>query len=189
MSHVKPITKLLQAAGDGDPEAVHRLLPLVYEELRSLARAHVARSGSAQTLQATALLHEVYLRVAPDGEMSFANRRHFFYVAARAMHDILVENARRKAAVKRGGDRARVSAENLDVAIEAPAEDMLGLEEALERLERDYPRQHQLVMLRFFAGFTEIEAAEVMGIDPRTARRDWRFVRAWLHASLEKPRS
>ena len=181
------ITLLLQAASEGDSQAASDLLPLVYKELRSVAEARMRKVPPGQTLQPTALVHEAYLRVVGDEDSSFQGREHFFFVAARAMRDILVEQARRKASRKHGGEHRRVSADNLAIAIEAPAEDMLALNEALDQLERDYPRKHQLVMLRFFAGLTEAEAADIMGVDARTARRDWRFVRAWLLDVLDVP--
>lgn len=181
------ITRLLDAAGGGDAAAAEELLPLVYAELRSVAESRMRRVPPGQTLQPTALVHEAYMRVVgggDGGEPGFENRGHFFFAAARAMRDILVEQARAKAALKRGGDRKRVSAENLSLAIEAPAEDMLALSEALEAFEREYPRKHRLVMLRFFAGLTEAEAAELLGVTERTARRDWQFARAHLHGVL-----
>ncbi len=180
------ITMLLQAASEGDPQAAADLLPLVYKELRAVAEARMRQTPPGQTLQPTALVHEAYLRVVGDEDSSFENRDHFFFVAARAMRDILVEQARRKSRLKHGGGKKRVSADNLAVAIEAPATDMLALNEALEQLEHDHPRKHRLVMLRFFAGLTEAESAEIMGVDPSTARRDWRFVRAWLHRALNE---
>lgn len=174
------ITQLLEAASEGDAAAASELFPLVYDQLRGLARARMRGLPPGQTLQATALLHEAFLRVAGSGRENFENRRHFFFVASRAMRDILVEDARRKAALKRGGDRDRVSMESLAIASEAPAEDLAALGGALEEFEQRYPRKHQLVLLRFFAGMTEEEAAELLEVDPRTARRDWQFARAWL---------
>lgn len=172
--------QLLDAASSGDSAAAAEFFPVVYEELKAVAQARLRNQPAGHTLQATALLHEAYLRIAGEGEVTFASRRHFFFVAARAMRDILVENARRKAALKRGGDRRRLLLENLTLASEAPSEDMVALGEALEQLEQQYPRKHQLVLLRFFAGFTEAEAAELLEVDPRTVQRDWQFARAWL---------
>ena len=181
------ITHLLQAAKEGDPQAAADLLPLIYQQLRQLrqlAEARMRKIPPGQTLQPTALVHEAYLRVvSPDGP-GWESRRHFFFAAARAMHDILVEQARRKASPRHGGGRKRVEATNLLVAIEAPADDMLALSEALEQLETDDPRKHKLVMLRFFAGLTAAQAAEALGVSERTVERDWRFVRAKLHKLL-----
>ena len=185
MSGEPQITMLLKAASEGDSRAAAELLPLVYQELREVAEARMRKVPPGQTLQPTALVHEAYLRVVGDGDSDFENRGHFFFAAARAMRDILVEQARRKSRLKHGGDKQRVSTDNLAVAIDAPAEDILALTEALEQLERDYPRKHQLIMLRFFAGLTEAEAADIMDIDASTARRDWRFARAWLHRVLK----
>ncbi len=178
------ITQLLKLAGDGDSQAAADLLPLVYEELREVAASRMRKVAPGQTLQPTALVHEAYLRVVGDDDSDYENRGHFFFVAARAMQDILVEQARHKATLKKGGDRQRVSGDNLAMAIEAPAEDMLELSAALEVLEREYPRQHRLVMLRFFAGLSIPQAAEVLGVNERTAARDWRFAKAQLFATL-----
>lgn len=185
MSGEPQITMLLKAAGEGDSQAAAELLPLVNQQLREVAGARMRKIPPGQTLQPTALVHEAYLRVVGDGESDFENRSHFFFAAARAMRDILVEQARRKSRLKRGGDKQRLSTDNLAVAIDAPAEDMLALHEALVLLEREYPRKHQLIMLRFFAGLTEAAAADIMEVDASTARRDWRFARAWLHRVLK----
>ncbi len=187
MINKQHITRLLKLAGDGDSRAAADLLPLVYDELRAVAASRMQKVAPGQTLQPTALVHEAYLRVVGDEDSDFENRGHFFFVAARAMRDILVEQARHKASLKKGGHRQRVSGENLALAIEAPAEDMLALDEALDALQHDYPRQHELVMLRFFAGMTIEQAAEVLEVDVRTAARDWRFAKAQLFASLSEP--
>lgn len=187
MAHPTAITQLLQAAGSGDSQAAADVLPLVYAELRALAQSRMGKIPPGQTLQPTALVHDAYLRIIGNEDVSFHGRGHFFFVAARAMQDILVEQARRKATLKRGGDRRRVAAENLNLAIEAPAEDMLALADALDRLEREFPRKHDLVMLRFFAGLSTAEAAEMLDINIRTAERDWRFAKAHLHAVLTEP--
>lgn len=184
MSAEPEITQLLHAASEGDSQAAREVLPLVYEELRKLAASRMRALAPGQTLQATALVHEAYLRVVGDEDSKFATRDQFFFVAARAMRDILVEQARRKSRIKHGGAMNRVDAEHLSIAIDAPAADMLALNEALEVLETQHPRMHELVMLRFFAGLTEKEAASVLGVDPSTAQRDWRFVRGWIHEKL-----
>jgi RNA polymerase sigma factor (TIGR02999 family) len=180
----QPVTQLLQAACRGDREAAAELVPVLYGELRKLADSWMAKLPEGQTLQPTALVHEAYLRLVEKGAGGWENRRHFFFAAARAMHDILVEQARQKASLKRGGDRKRVNADNLVIAVEAPAEDMLALHDALERLEREDPRKHQIVLLRFFAGLTEDEVAGIMDISVRTLQREWRYIRAKLHKEL-----
>ena len=178
------VTQMLIAAAEGDSEAAADLLPLVYGELRRLAEARMTAVPPGQTLQATALVHEAYLRLVGTDDPGWQSRGHFFFAAARAIHDILVEQARRKARLKRGGDRRRVPGSDLQVAVAAPSEDMLALSECLERLEREDPTQHQLVMLRFFAGLTAEQTAEVMGISRSTLQREWRFVRAQLRRDL-----
>jgi len=178
------VTLLLQAAADGDSRAAVELLPLLYGELRRLAAAWMDRTPPGQTLQPTALVHEAYIRLVGKEALRFENRRHFFFVAARAMRDILVEQARRKASKRRGGDMKRVDAANLVLAIEAPAEDMLALTEALEDLRKSDEKKHELVMLRFFAGLTAQESAEVLGVSLSTVEREWRYIRARLHRAL-----
>lgn len=181
----QPVTLMLQAAGRGDEQAAARLLPVVYDELRRIANAWMARKAPGQTLQPTALVHEAYVRlIGKTPEPDWQSRRHYFMAAARAMRDILVEEARRKAALKRGGDRKRVDADALQVAFETPPEDMLALNEALERLERDDPRKHQIVLLRFFGGLTAQETARVMDTPLRTVEREWRYIRARLRKEL-----
>jgi RNA polymerase sigma factor (TIGR02999 family) len=170
-------------AATGDAGASADLVPAVYGELRRMA-AELARAAPHVTLPPTALVHEAYLRLVGKGEMAWESRRHFFFAAARALHDILVEEARRKAALKRGGGRQRVDLERLSLAREAPAEDLLALDEALCKLEREDPRKAQLVRLRFFAGLPAEETAAVMGIPLRTLEREWRYVRARLHRDL-----
>lgn len=149
-----------------------------------MAAAKMRNGPPNHTLQPTALVHEAYLRVL-GGDADFDNRAHFFFVASRAMRDILVEHARAKARKKRGGDQRRVSAENLELAVEAPAEELLALNQALEVLESEHPRPHQIVLMRFFGGLTGQECAELLGVTERTVERDWRFARARLHALLE----
>jgi len=178
------VTRALRAVVRGDERAAAELLPLVYEELRKLARSWMAKLPPGQTLQATALVHEAYLRVVRSEDPGWEGRRHFFAAAARAMREILIERARKKASPKRGGGRKRVDLGDLAVAIEAPAQDMLALDEALVRLEREDSRRHQIVMLRFFAGLSLAETAEVLGVSVPTVERDWRYARAWLHKEL-----
>jgi RNA polymerase sigma factor (TIGR02999 family) len=178
------ITRLLLAVGLGEDNAEEELLTVLYDELRVMAAGHMKDGPPGQTLQPTALVNEAYLRLLGGERVSWENRRHFFFVAARAMHDILVEQARRKCAKKRGGDWKRVDPESLRLAIEAPADDMLALSEALEQLEREKPEMAQLVHLRFFAGLTEKETAAVLEVTERTVQRRWRLVRLQLFKKL-----
>ena len=178
------ITQLLNAAGAGISGASEELLPLVFDELRRMAAQRLARTPPGQTLQATALVHEAYLRLLGEAQPGWENRGHFFFAAARAVHHILVERARQKASLKRGGDRRRVSIENLRVADEAPPDDLLALDDALEKLAARDPQAHRIVMLRFFAGLSEAETAEVLGVSDRTLRREWRYIRAELQRLL-----
>jgi RNA polymerase sigma factor (TIGR02999 family) len=178
------VTAILRAAQAGDPEAAARLLPLVYDELRKLARTRMAKLPPGQTLQPTALVHEVYLRLIGKKDLHLESRRHFFFAAARAMRDILVEQARRKAGPKQGGRRQRVEfAENI-IAVEPPSEDMLALHEALSELENEDPLKAQIVNLRYFAGMSVAETAQVLGISQRTLHRHWRFSKAWLKSHI-----
>lgn len=178
------VTQILEAIGAGDRQAAEALLPAVYEELRALAQARMAKTPPGNTLQPTALVHEAYLRVVKDVDPKWDGRGHFFAAAAQAMRDILVDQARRKAAVKHGGDRKRIASNFADVPIETPAEDMLALDDALHRLEQDDPTNHQIVMLRFFAGLTAAQTADILDVTERTVERRWRYVRARLHKEL-----
>lgn len=186
-SNQEHVTRLLGAAASGDGEAASKLLIELYGELRQLAHARMRRLSTGQTLQPTALVHEAFVRLVGKETDRYENRRHFFFAAARAMEDILVEQARRKGALKRGGDRAKVSMEGDlpgGVEIEEPAEDMESLSAALAKLESTEPVKAGLVRLRYFAGLTMNEAAEVLGISLRTAEREWRFTRALLQTWL-----
>ena len=174
------VTSILQAAKAGDQEAAARLLPLVYTELRRLAQARMARLPPGQTLQPTALVHEAYLRLVGDQDPGWEGRRHFFGAAARAMRDILVDQARRKASPKHGGGGRRVElAEDL-AAITPPADDVLALEEAIGQLEKEDAHLAEIVRLRYYTGLSVEETAAVMGVSESTLKRDWRFARAWL---------
>ena len=175
------VTRILSAIEHGDPRASEKLLPLVYRELRQLAKQKLAREMPGQTLQATALVHEAYLRLV-DGDNSerWNSRGHFFAAAAEAMRRILVENARRKQAEKRGGQMERHDFDALDIAARAPSQDLLALDEALGKLEAEDPVKAQLVKLRYFAGLTEEDAARVLGISRATVQRHWRYARVWL---------
>ena len=181
------VTRILDAIGQGDTVAAEQLWPLVYDELRRLAAQRMAQEKPGQTLQPTALVHEAYLRlVGPGEERPWDNRGHFFAAAAEAMRRILVENARRKRSLKRGGDRQR-----LDLDLEQPVEVersalLLALDEALDRLEARDADKAQLVKLRYFAGMTIEQAAETLGISVTTANRWWNFARAWLHEEIRR---
>ena len=178
------VTQMLRSAGDGDPQAAADLLPLIYDELRKLAQARMARTPPGNTLQPTALVHEAYLRLIGSNDPSWHSRGHFFAAAAQAMRQILVEQARRKASLKRGGGRKRVALEDVEPAIEPPAEDVLALDEALGQLEKADPRKGNVVMLRYFAGLTNEETAAALEVSVSTIEREWRFSRAFLYTVL-----
>ena len=179
------VTAILRAAGQGDGTAAASLLPLVYGELRKLAKARMARLPPGQTLQPTALVHEAYLRLLGKADLHLESRRHFFFAAARAMRDILVEQARSKAGPRRGGGRRRVELRE-DAATCGPApEEVLALHEALAELEKEDPLKAQIVNLRYFAGMSMEETAQVLGLSERTLHRHWRFVKAWLKSRLD----
>src|SRR5215470_9877783 len=176
----QPVTELLRAAQAGDAGAAERLLAAVYEELHQLARARMAHLPPSQTLQPTALVHEVYLRLAGKDDIAWESRRHFFFAAARAMRDILVEQARRKAGPVRGGERRRQELDEACAVLEPPSADVLAVHEALEELEKQDPSKAQIVLLRYFSGLTTDETAEVLGLSASTLDRKWRYIRAWL---------
>ena len=179
------VTRILSAIEHGDPTAADELLPVVYQELRKLAAAKLSREKPGQTLQPTVLVHEAYLRLVDEGQPQLWNGRgHFFGAAAEAMQRILVENARRKQAQKHGGQMHRVEFDVDGAASDGPCEDLLALDEALTRLERQWPDKAKLVKLRYFAGLTIPEASQALKISTATAERHWRFARAWLHAQL-----
>jgi RNA polymerase sigma factor (TIGR02999 family) len=180
----KPVTRALRAAVRGDAKAADDLLPLVYDELRALARARLKKAPPGQTLQPTALVHEAYLRVVGNKDPGWDGRGHFFAAAARAMRDILVEQARRRMAQKRGGDRHRVAADKAEPIFEPPSEDVLAVDEAVKRLEQDDPRKGQIVNLRYFARLTTAETATALGVSIGTVEREWRYIRAWLQREL-----
>ena len=179
------LTRMLNAVEGGDPHAAGQLLPLVYDELRRLAAQHLAREAPGQTLQATALVHEAYLRLVDTVKLQQWNSRgHFFAAAAEAMRRILVEAARRKRSEKHGGGLRRVSLDERDALAAAPPDDLLALDEALERLTHHDPKAAQLVKLHCFAGLTVEQAAEALGLSRTNAYRLWTFARAWLHSQL-----
>lgn len=183
------VTRLLDAAASGDPAAAADLLPLVYDELRKIAAARLAGEKPGQTLQATALVHEAYLRLVGDGQpRAWNDRFHFLAAAAEAMRRILVDQARRKLRTKHGGDRDRVDLDEMTVpARDDRAADLLALDEVLTAFGREEPEKAELVKLRYFAGLTLDEAAACLGISPATAKRHWALARAWLFAALTDP--
>ncbi len=180
------VTRILSAIEQGDPRAAEQLLPLVYEELRRLAACKVAREAPGQTLQATALVHEAYLRLVDcDQQQSWRNRGHFFAAAAEAMRRILVERARHKHSLKAGGGWRRQEIEDVEPAIAGPDIDLLALNEALDKLQAQDRRKAELVKLRFFAGMTVEEAAQALGISTSTADDDWAYARCWLRMEMQ----
>jgi RNA polymerase sigma factor (TIGR02999 family) len=181
------VTHILQAIEGGDPQAASRLLPLVYDELRRLAAQKLAHEKPGQTLSATALVHEAYLRLVGQGdEPQWNSRGHFFAAAAEAMRRILINRARDKQRLKRGGAWKRIDLDQLAVADRAADEELLALDESLERLAREDPACAELVKLRFFAGLTQEEAAAALGLARRTADRTWAYARAWLYEALSQ---
>ena len=180
-------TEILRALESGDPQATDRLLPVVYDELRQLAAVHLAREKPGQTLQPTALVHEAYVRLIGTSEPTAWNSRaHFFGAAAQAMRRILIDNAREKQSLKRGGELRRVELDDQIPIEPQPLEDLFALDEALVRLNAVDPKAVELVQLRYFAGLTVDEAAEVLAISTRSAGSLWAYARAWLRDSLEK---
>lgn len=179
------VTQLLDAVHRGEPQAAGKLLPLVYEELRKLAAQRLAHEKPGQTLQATALVHEAYLRLVGGADESpWDNRGHFFAAAAEAMRRILVENARHKAAQKHGGDRARVNLDDVQISAVEPRDDLLALDDALTKLASVDASAARLVEMRYFAGLTLAEAAQSLGVSNRTADRLWAYAKAWLHREI-----
>jgi RNA polymerase sigma factor (TIGR02999 family) len=182
------VTQILGRIEQGEPHAAEELLPLVYDELRKLAAQKMAQEQPGQTLQATALVHEAYIRLVDSDKIQhWAGRRHFFAAAAEAMRRILVEQARRKAGPDAGGGWQRVELSVAEPEIQGPLLDVLALSEALDKLSAKYPRVAELVRLRFFAGLTRQQAAEVLGICTTTADDDWAYAKGWLRVELSGP--
>ena len=180
------ITRILAAIEQGNVHAVDALLPIVYQELRMLAAQKLSRETPGQTLQPTALVHEAYLRLVGAQEETYQNRSHFFVAAAEAMRRILIENARYKKRLKRGGGRVKQEFNDQVFCLDEPSEDLLALDEALEKLAQHEPVVAELVKLRYYAGMTVIQAAEIMNVSRRTADRHWAYARAWLHHEISK---
>jgi len=183
-SDTQPVTQLLVELRDGQSGAMDRLFPLVYEELRRIARRALRRERTGHTLATTGLVHEAYLRLVDQTRIEYRDRAHFFGIAARAMRQILVDYARRHRAAKRGGAQRVVTLDEGALALEDRAETLLALDEALTDLEQVDARLGQIVQCRFFGGLTEDETAEVVGVTARTVRRDWLKAKGWLHQQL-----
>ena len=184
------VTRIISAIEQGDPHAAEKLLPLVYDELRKLAAAKLGHEKPGQTLQATALVHEAYLRlVGGGGQLHWDSRGHFFAAAAEAMRRILINRARDKKRLKRGRERTRIDLEQIAIALDTDHEELIALDEALERLHQQDEISAQLVKLRFFAGLSLKEAAQSLGLAQRTAERQWAFARAWLYDQLRRAES
>jgi RNA polymerase sigma factor (TIGR02999 family) len=186
VSPISSVTNIIEAIESGDPKAADELLPLVYEELRKLAAFKLAQQSPDQTLQPTALVHEAYIKLLGDGNHSWQDRRHFFAAAAEAMRHILVDRARRKAALRHGGGLQRIDLDSVVVATETTDENMLIINEALEKLAAHDAEAAELVKLRFFAGLTFPQAAEVLGQSERSAKRTWAYARAWLFKEIQR---
>ncbi|HOX02130.1 MAG TPA: ECF-type sigma factor [Candidatus Paceibacterota bacterium] len=183
------VTVILHRAQQGDPHAAAELLPLVYDELRRVAAARMANAAPGHTLQPTALVHDAWLRlVGQDSEAQFQNRTHFFAAAAEAMRHILIDRARRKQALRHGGGQQPLDIDNLQIAVPAPDEELLAVDEALDRLARLDPAKAELVKLRYFVGMTFAEAAAALGISEPAAKRRWALARAWLFHAITSER-
>lgn len=184
----RQVTRILDALEKGEAGASAELLPLVYGDLRRLAAARMARLGPGQTLQATELVHEAYLRLVGSNDPGWKGRAHFFGAAARAMRDILADHLQRKGSLKRGGHLRRVGPDTAaELGCDGPSDDVLMVEEALQEFEHQHPRKAQVVTLAFFGGLGTPEIAEVLGLSERTVEREWRFSKAWLNQRLAEP--
>jgi RNA polymerase sigma factor (TIGR02999 family) len=178
------VTRILRDWSGGDPAAAERLMPFVYDELRRLARAFLARERGAHTLQPTALVHEAYVRLVDQRSVDWQNRAHFYGIAARMMRRVLTDHARAHATEKRGGGAVHLSLEDVQVPVEQRASDFVALDEALEKLAQFDERKCRIVEMRFFAGLKDEEIAEVLGVTTRTVLRDWKYARLWLYREL-----
>ena len=182
-------THILEALANGEPTAANELLPLVYEELRKLAAHRMAGQAPGHTLQPTALVHEAWLRLAGDQPGRFAGRAHFFSAAAEAMRHILIDSARRKLAVRHGGGQDRLDVAEMEIAAPAEDEEMLAVHAVLDKLAAADPQKAEVAKLRYFAGLTFEETAEILGISPRTAKRHWAYARAFLYEEIRAART
>jgi RNA polymerase sigma factor (TIGR02999 family) len=180
-------TRLVDAVQSGQPLAAEQLLPLVYDELRRIAAAKMAQENAGQTLQPTALVHEAWLRLGGQKQPAWENRAHFFAAAAEAMRRILIERARAKGRLRRGGDQERVDLEQVTLACEDPDDTVLAVNEALEKLAAQDPAKAEIVKLRYFVGLNHQEIADALGVAEPTVRRHWSFARSWLYAELKAP--
>jgi len=183
------VTRILESIQHGDPKAADELLPLVYAELRKLAAYKMAQNVSGHTLQPTALVHEVWLRLVGSENPTFENRSHFFAAAAEAMRHLLIDNARRKLARRHGGDLQRVDVEYVDIATAADEDHLLAVNDALDRLASSSPVQAQVVKLRFFVGMTAAESAEVLGLSERTIKQYWSHAKTWLYHEIQSKKA
>jgi RNA polymerase sigma factor (TIGR02999 family) len=181
---VSDVTRMIEAIQQGDPKAADELLPLVYEELRRLAASKMANEAAGNTLQPTALVHEAWLRLVGNDNPKFAGRAHFFAAAAEAMRHILIDRARRKSALRHGGGQERVDIQQIDLASPGTDDQLLAVNEALDKLAAQDPTEAELVKLRYFVGLTTEEAASLLGISPRTARNYWAHARTWLYHEI-----
>jgi RNA polymerase sigma factor (TIGR02999 family) len=181
---VSDVTRILEAAQQGDPTAADQLLPLVYEELRRLAAHKMATEAAGHTLQPTALVHEAWLRLVGNQNQKWEGRAHFFAAAAEAMRRILIDRARRKRAARHGGDQQRVDLQEVDLAAAGDDDQLLAVNDALDKLAAQHKEEAELVKLRYFVGMTNEEAAEVLGISARTAKYYWTHARAWLYREI-----
>ena len=186
MNQNTDLTRILSEAGDGDNHSSEELLPLVYEELRKLAAARMSRETSGQTLQATALVHEAWVRLTAGGKQKWQNRAHFFAAASEAMRRILIENARRKGRLKHGGNLVRTGMEAIELASNSTDEMVLVVDEALQRFKLVDPEKEKIVVMKFFGGLTNQQVAESLGMAERTVERQWAYARAWLFRDIRK---
>ena len=182
------VTRILNAIEQGDPKAADELLPLVYQELRRLAAHKMAQQPPGQTLQATALVHEAYLKLVASERPNWDGRGHFFAAAAEAMRHILVDNARRKQRAKHGGNQQRLDVDAIEIALEVDDEKLLQVHEALDKLVLEDPVKAEVVKLHYFVGLTHAESAQVLNISEKTVRRHWNFARVWLYHAIQEAR-